>query len=590
MANPLTRLAVRALPGLGAGLGMTIANPGSSGRGKVKAATISTTFTSPHQPLRSDWDGQQAAQFAYLSHTYVMRCVRLRAETVAALPFCAGPDPSDPSTTTPGAPLAQLLGPASPQEPGGPNPTTSARGLWTWSIVQRIVTGKMAWEQQLDPDNSIVALWPLVSAALDPIPTQAGAQGWFEGFQYRTPGGVIDLTMPQVMYSWRPSIGDWRQPESVLRSAKLPIEIAVACDRYMHALLRNNMVASKIVIAPPFEEEGDRQAWESQFMSEFSGFDNAGKTIFAEAENDYDTSGKLVDQANVQVVDLSMSSVDAQLLAMIQEAKNDINIGLGVPRSLIGDASQRTFANAGAENRNFWTLTVVNDIAELQDDINLLLAPKVGKEVGWFDLTRVVALQPPSIFQPPAIGDAIDAGVITAEQASNLLNIPSVAATGEDLSTSPIGEEATASGAVGGRSLRLHGQGSPLVDAPAGWLFKFRPTNTTTLRAGTAGWGLVKQPRERITAAGIRGARRRPLVDPPPLAADVHAAVAAIRERRAGVRAEQRIAQLEAELAEVRSQIASGSPQSDPVGLPEVDMDHLERLGDALALSMNGAE
>lgn len=530
----LDRLAVRALPGTGAGLGMAI-NPPAAGRGKI-GATSSTTYVSPHQPLYVDWDAQQAAQIAYMGHTYVMRCVRLRAETISALPFCAGPDPDNPSVTTPGAPLAKLLGPASPQEPGGPNPTTTARALWTWSIVQRIVTGRMAWEQQLDPQSKdIIALWPLVAAALDPIPSMPGKPTWFEGFQYRTPTGIIPFTVGRVFYAWRPSIEDWRQPESVLKAAKLPIEIAVASDRYMWSLLKNGMVASKIVIAPPFEDPADRRAWEDQFFSEFSGFDNAGKTIFAEAENDYDQAGKLADQASVQVVDLSMKSVDAQLLQMVETAKSDINIALGVSKSLIGDASQRIYANADSEYRNFWTLTAVNDIMELQDDVNLQLAPKLGEDVGWFDLSRVVALQPPTIFQAPSLKDAIDAGVISPQQASDLLRIPSFTATGEDISTAPLGEEvdeASSSGGAGGRSLRLHGAGSPAMGAPEGWLWRHRPTTTFTINSGRAGWGLVRKPRERITAAGIRAHRARTAVPTPILADQICEQVARMRRRR----------------------------------------------------------
>lgn len=527
----LDRLAVRALPGMGTGLGMTI--PAPSGKGKVKAATVSSTYVSPHQPLYVDWDAQQVASVAYLNHTYVMRCVRLRAETIAALPFQAGPDPENPSVTTPGAPLAKLLGPASPQEPGGPNPTTTARALWCWSIVQRIVTGRMAWEQQLDPKTkAIIALWPLVCAALDPIPTPAGSQAWFEGFQYRTPTGVIPLTPEQVFYAWRPSIEDWRQPESALKSAKLPVEIAIACDRYMWSLLKNGMVASKIVLAPPFEDTADRRAWEDQFFSEFSGFDNAGKTIFAETEEGVDEAGRPL-PASVQVIDLSMKSVDAQLIQMIEMYKSDINIALGVPKSLIGDASQRIYANADSEYRNFWTLTAVNDIAELQDDVNLSLAPKVGEEVGWFDLSRVAALQPPQIFQPPMLTDAIEAGVITAQQASDLLNIPNTAATSEDLATAPIGEEATSPlQGTQSRSLRLHGQGSAAMPAPAGWVWQHRGLNTYTLRSGRNGWGLFRQPRERVTLAGIRSARSRPPAPVPPLALDITAKVDRVRRRR----------------------------------------------------------
>ena len=540
MPRWLDRFGVRALAGTGAGLGMSIPTP--TGKGKVRAGTTSAQYLNPGQPLDPDWDAT-AAGYQYNGHTYVMRCVRLRADTIAGLPFRAGPDPDDPSVTTPGAPLAKLLGPATPQEPGGPNPTTSARALWAWTITQRIVTGRMGWELQRDqPGGPPVALWPLVSAAIKPIPSPGGEQTWWRGFEYWTPTGRIGLTTDQVFYGWRPAIEDWRQPESDLKAARLPIQVAIACDRFMWGLLKNGMVASNIVIAPPFEDEADERAWEEQFFSEFSGFDNAGKTIHAYAENDYDTTGRVVDQANVQVLPLSMKSVDAQLLQMTDRAKSDINIALGVPKSLIGDASQRIYANADSEYRNFWTLTAINDCVELQDDVNLMLAPQLGSEVGWFDLSRVVALQPPTIFQPPALKDAIDEGVVTASQAADLLGIPADAATGEDTTTAPIGEEATApnaGGSTGGRSmfrsLRVHGVGDVPRGAPAGWVWKYRPTTSFTYRAGTAGWGLVKAPRERITA----GRRSVKPPAPRPVLADSVLETVARRRRRieAGIRA-----------------------------------------------------
>lgn len=537
MPRLLDRLAIRAIPK--AGLGMAIATP--TGSGKVKAATVSTTYSSPGQPLNLDWDAQLATN-DYLGHTYVMRCVRLRADTVAGLPFVAGPDPENPSVTTDSAALADMLGPASPQHPGGPNPSTTARALWAWSIVQYIVTGRMAWELQLDPgDKSKTprALWPLVAAALQPVPSPAGEQRWFDSFQYQTPVGVIPLPRDRVFYGWKPSIEDWRQAESPLRAARLPIQTAIACDRYMWSLLSNGMAPASMVVSNAFEEAGDRRAWEDQFFAEFSGFDNAGKTIFAYTEDGETVDGK-PERANVQVIPLAMKSVDAQLFEMIQEAKSDINIGLGVAKSLLGDASQRIYANADSEYRNFWTITAVNDITELQDMVNVGLAPRVGPDVGWFDLSNVTALQPESVFMPPALKDAIDEGVVTAAQAADLLHIPSVVAKGEDTATAPIGEESDAGSSAMMRSLRLHGQGSPKVDAPEGWRWLHQPTTTFTLRSGKAGWGLVKAPRQRFRLhTGIRSMA----VESPGLGGDVTDLVARIQQRRElGIRSASKLA------------------------------------------------
>ena len=115
--------------------------------------------------------------------------------------------------------------------------------------------------------------------------------------------------------------------------------------------------------------------------------------------------------------------------------------------------SQRIFANADAEYRSYWTMTALSDVAELEDAVNLWLAPELdSSEVGWFDLSNVVALQPPSVFAPPMVTDMLNAGVIDVADVAKILNLPAIEAPGEDASTAPIGEEAIQSGAQGGRS------------------------------------------------------------------------------------------------------------------------------------------
>lgn len=449
----LTALATRALPGAGAGIGNT--KPQPAGRGGVKGATGNVTWASPGQPQAPTWNGRSAVDQGYFGSMWVMRCCRAIADTIAGLPFRAGPSMDHPSRFDTNAPLAKLLGPSTGQgDWSGPNPTTSARAFWAWSIVQYLVTGRFAWEMQTDPQTKAVnGLWPLVGAYLDPVPSADGSQRYFDGFVYHLPTGDITLPHDKVLYVWRPSARDWRQPESVLEAARLPISVQVAIDRYMWSLLKNNMTASKMIVSPPFEEADQRRAWQEAFVQEFTGFDNAGKIVFGEFDDDTgygapSGSGGGKTFAPVQVVDLAETATDAQLIALGEQAKTDITVALGVPMSLIGNASQRTFSNADSEYRNFWTITVAPLLSELQDPINVQLAPKLGQEVGWFDVRRVVALQPSTSVQPPAVKDLQSLGMRPID-ILRVLGVTELEQIGESLATAPIGEEATISGPVG---------------------------------------------------------------------------------------------------------------------------------------------
>ena len=316
------------------------------GKGRVSAGTQAINYVSEGTPLNVDWGAEELAREGYLSNVYVMRCIRLIAETIAGLPYVEGPDPTNPSNFEKTGNLANMLGPSTPQAPGGPNPRTSSRAFWLWSICQYLVTGRFGWECQLDgptkATQEVIGLWPLVSAALAPKPTMGGTE-WFNGFEYSPATGYIELTNEQVVYCWRPSISDWRMPESVLQAATMPVFIATSINKYIGNLLKNNLVATTLVVSPPMDEADVRRAWQDQFLAEFTGVDRAGTTIFAEVEADpKDAAGKPL----VQVERLGMNAADAQLNTFLTNAQNDICISCGVPRSLIGDASQRTYANA----------------------------------------------------------------------------------------------------------------------------------------------------------------------------------------------------------------------------------------------------
>jgi HK97 family phage portal protein len=361
------------------------------------AGTSAVQYAAAGMPMTPDWDAASAVDQGYLGHFAVYTAVRTIAETVASLPFRAGRDPNKPGEFNPDAPLARLLGPA----PGGPNPTTSSRALWAWSIAQRVVTGRMGWELERKPGSrEIVNVWPLVSAYLKPVPSKDRSLNYFARYEYQLPSGVVPLRADQVFYSWRPSQRDWRQPETVLEAARMPINIAVALDRYNWGLLKNGMSGRKMIVTPPFAERDEQRAWEEQFLAEMTGFDNAGKPVFAQYEPDMDPTTNKAVNASVQVIDLAQTSTDAQLMALMEYVEQAIYKALNVPESIIGDASHRTYSNAGEEYRVFWTRTMLPLLSEIADDINTYLAPQLGDEVGWFDVSGVEALRPAKVFQP----------------------------------------------------------------------------------------------------------------------------------------------------------------------------------------------
>lgn len=375
------------------------------------AATINTAVTSPGNGQVSEWDAEQAIKIGFYGNVFTYRCVQVIAQAVAALPFRAGSDPDTPGKYDPKAPLARLLGPM----PGSPNPEMTARTLWANAVANYLVTGAFAWEFDYGTakTSTPVGLWPLPVAKVHPVSTTGGA-AYFSGYQF-TPatGGKKTLKAENVLYAWRPSLHDVRQPESALKAAGLNISVAMMLDQYNVAFLRNNAMPAAAVVTAAFERSEDKEAFQRQFAGRHQGPGNAGRVAFleADAEGEGGVSGML------DIKTLGLSQRDAQAIQQYQAQIQAICVGLGVPLSLLGDASGRTFDNAGQEVENFWTGTMLPLLAEIQDHINLRLAPRLGTEVGWFDLSKVKALQPSRNITAVPITDLVAANLASNEEA-----------------------------------------------------------------------------------------------------------------------------------------------------------------------------
>jgi HK97 family phage portal protein len=378
------------------------------------------------QPQYADWGAEGAIKQAYLTNTVVYACVRTIAETIASLPFRAGRDPLQPQKFSPDAPLARLLGPP----PGGPNPDTSPSSFMANYVAQRLVTGRYGAEIEWSGKpgaSQVVALWPLVAQYLNPIPSSSGSQ-YFSGFEYLINSVPKKLSPERCYYDWQPSLGDWRQPESPLQAARLDISVAVMQDIYDKAFLQNDAKPAHMVVHAAFAEQAEEDAWREQFEATYGGPQNAGKTAFTPVA-DGEAKGAL------EVITLGMSQVDADFFRRYEQKVKGICIALGVPMSKL-DASGRTFDNAAQEDKAFYMNTILPLVTKIQESINIRLAPLVGREVGWFELDGIEALQEPLKFQQVSPIDAYKERLITQNEARRAFGLDATDG-GDDFAEKP---------------------------------------------------------------------------------------------------------------------------------------------------------
>ena len=365
-----------------------------------RGATQSLRWVTPDRVQPPDWNAHQAYELAYYMDPITYACVRAIAETISALPFRAGADPRFKDKFNPTAPLARLLG---AEPPDGPCPGLGASELWYAAIRDYLVTGRFGWEIETSSSGKPIALWPLTAAALNPKPTKGGTS-WFSGFEYGRSGEEVTLSPDRVFYVWHPSGNDYRQPESALRAASLPVSVSVMQARYDYAFLKNDARPAALIVTESFEDEDSFEAFKNQWNSTYGGVDNAGRAAFVEVTGAGDQGVK----GAVDVHVLGITPKDAQTQQRAADRQKEIAIALGVPWSRL-DASGRTFNNASQEDEIFWRQTLLPLVTRLQNAVNVQLAPRLGSEFGWFDLSAVEVLAPKSppqavapLMAPPA--------------------------------------------------------------------------------------------------------------------------------------------------------------------------------------------
>lgn len=386
-----------------------------------QAAVQPLPWQSRGLPMVPEWDAQSAVRWAYLANTIVYRCVRVTADALSRVPIRVGADPErakdyDQGGTTG---LGRLLNPA--QLGGKANPVTTSRRLLAWTVAQHLVCGRFGWETELAQHSDLpVALWPLPASTLKPIPSKGGS-AYFDSWEFGHRPHHKTLRPHEIVYAWRPSQHDWREPETVLQAARLDVSVAVMQDRYDYAFLKNGSRPDFLIVTPPFAEDDEARAFKAQWDGDHRGPDNAGRPAFVEA--DPDEKGGL----GVDVKQIGMSQKDSQSIERYRQKIAAICVAFGTPMSKLGDASGRTFSNASQEDTNWWEDTLLPLGEELLEEVNLQLAARIpGGNVAWFDWSTVRALRPAPKFQQVGIPALVKDKVIRLNEGRAMLELAGV--------------------------------------------------------------------------------------------------------------------------------------------------------------------
>ena len=208
-------------------------------------------------------------------------------------------------------------------------------------------------------DGGIIGLNLLPPQSTAPIPD---AKKFVSGYEVSLPQGqVVTLRPEDVVWIRRPHPLDPYLSMTPMEAAGVAIEIENFAKLYNRNFLMNDGRPGGLLVVRGHLDDEDKEELRNRFRGNLS---RAGQTTVLAADD------------GAEYVDVGASPRDAAYIQMRQITKEEILASFGVPETVIGNASGRTFSNASDEIRVFWTETMLPHLEPIArsldelDDVN----------------------------------------------------------------------------------------------------------------------------------------------------------------------------------------------------------------------------
>lgn len=322
------------------------------------------------RPFRDEWDVIRAVDAGLSKSIWVFAAVRAIAQNAAKLPIVMrqgnpidGPEIDHP--------ILDLFNYKS----------SMYESAYAWRIKLSMVVLlnrqgafiQVIYNRLGDP----IALYLLPPGYTWPIPNE---QTFVSAYRVQFPGkGWYDVPAENVIWL--------RYPHPIMPYSGLsPMEAAglsVEADYYAKLYNRNFLINDQrpgglLLVNGDIDEDSARELRRRFGGTAGWGAGGAGRLTVMEG-------------SAASYVDTSQTARDAQYAELKTITKNEILEAFGVPESAIGNASEKTFANADAEIEVFWRETMLPHLELLARGFDAL-DPDPRKYLG-FDLSRVHVLQ-----------------------------------------------------------------------------------------------------------------------------------------------------------------------------------------------------
>lgn len=330
------------------------------------------TTSSRDTAYKDTWDIRRAIDDGMNRSTWVFRAIDIIASNAARLPIVVRRDDPTSGPIVQDHPIAKLLNVQ-------PNPYESPF-QWKWRLVATyLVSRKGAFvETIMANDNTPSTFYLLPPQVTNPVPDP---RRFVAGYELERADGSKEIINPdKVVWVRHPHPIDPYKGMTPLEAAGLAIDTDFFARLYNREFLANDGRPGGFLLLNSDLDPADEEEILARMQSPRGrGPMGAGRLTVLAGEGD------------MKYVDVSVTPRDAQYQEGMANTKAEVLQAFGVPESLLGNASGRTYDNASVELEAFWRETmqkhltiVANAFNPIDGDPNTFIS---------FDLSTVAVLQ-----------------------------------------------------------------------------------------------------------------------------------------------------------------------------------------------------
>ena len=291
------------------------------------------------KPYKDSWDIERAYREGMQKVTWVNRCIDAISGNQARLPVILRKDNSPDGKIVKNNLDNSVLDLLNTKSNVGENSFVFRYRLSS----QLLLSSRGAFiEKVRGKDGSIIGLQLLPPQHTSPIPHP---KTFVSGFEVDMRNGTKVILKPEdVVWVRKPHPLDPYLSLTPMEAAGVAIEIENLSKLYNRNFLLNDGRPGGLLVVRGEIDDDDKDELRSRFRGNIN---RAGAITVVSSDE------------GVDYVDTGSNPRDANYIQMRQITKEEILASFGVPESVIGNASGRTFSNAAEEHRVFWNETML---------------------------------------------------------------------------------------------------------------------------------------------------------------------------------------------------------------------------------------